>query len=53
MVNGVARWEKLANGGASFNMSTELGGPIGQRGNWWTEGNSSPRETLERYIVGG
>jgi hypothetical protein len=24
MVNGVASWEKLANGGAPFNMSTEL-----------------------------
>ena len=24
MVNGVAPWEKLANGGAPFNMSTEL-----------------------------
>jgi hypothetical protein len=54
MVNGVAPWEKLANEGAPFNMSTELGewgGPIGQGGKWWTEGNIPPLSTLPRRIL--
>jgi hypothetical protein len=43
LVGGLATPEKLANGDPiwQWHIIGGWGGPIGQRGNWWTERNST------------
>jgi hypothetical protein len=47
MVNGVASWEKLANGGAPFKMSTELANGVAPLAN----GENGVRRGTVRYVI--